>query len=492
MNTFELQAYGNVALNFFKKFGKVKSVNKRFRRCHQDHTCQRSVIVDVLIQFKNAKVANALIELGRIRVHNVELEVKPKNEPITNSFGIERMQISLVELMNASRALAPKNAHVSITDVLDDDCLGLIFEKLDLIDVVPISTVCKRFKRIAEYTFPSKIRSECIVLDELVSRSDLPSLKHFLRVFGSSVLSVSFNRLHLYKIPDVVNILLKAIAKYCQNLRFFELNVGCARISDETMIDIHPFLVKLKSLRISFWRRGSIKRIISACTQLASLVIIDRSGTIDQNVTVLPAINFPNLIKLSIDSDESVDTFLDLNPQMEEIQGTYSVIKNRLIANKMLNFRKLKLVAEKENLTEIGRFNFGHLTNMEIHTAADLSDLSLPMKNITRLNLNVLDTQENMFFLDILKAVLQKAKQLQELLIKFPLDRLLKLEKRNYHEILDIVKSRGNNTKLTIKIMCYASVKDYRFHHAKDYRFHMDPKWLKILVSYKNIIGSNV
>lgn len=173
-----------------------------------------------------------------------------------------------------------------------------IFRKFDIADVVPMMNVCKRFKRIAEDIFPSKIRRECIDFDEMVEKMSPPTMQHFLCVSGSSILCLSFNHANYFGLENGELILFKKITKFCTNLISFEYD-GCCLGTDERIFrDNRPFFTNLKRLRIPYLHQ--IEEIISMCTQLVSLEIIESNGYSSRFRSILPAKRLPNLLKFEI------------------------------------------------------------------------------------------------------------------------------------------------------------------------------------------------
>lgn len=109
------QASENVAYEFFKRFGGVKSVRYSFPRAG-NYVLKRFQYIH--IQFDDAKVASDLIKQGQIKMHHMGLGVKPKND--SNNSGAEQMEILAIEEAISSLQLAvPDNLpDTSIDDLL--------------------------------------------------------------------------------------------------------------------------------------------------------------------------------------------------------------------------------------------------------------------------------------------------------------------------------------------------------------------------------------
>lgn len=159
--------------DFFKHFGKVESTNDRSlfkNRCF-------GKLYYVLVQFKDAKVAIDLIKRDRIIINCIEFEVKPlhkifkpENETDINNTLSEdyKKSLSLSELnikSSTDQDVPDIDSPDNILNALNDDCLRLIFEKINrLSDFTPITKVCKQFERIAHEIFHLKIRKRRVQL----------------------------------------------------------------------------------------------------------------------------------------------------------------------------------------------------------------------------------------------------------------------------------------------------------------------------------------
>lgn len=175
----------------------------------------------------------------------------------------------------------------------------------------------------------------------------------------------------------------------------------------------------------------------------------------------------------------------------------------------MLFIRELTLLADKRKLTKIDRIHLKDRKGAEIHMTAPLSKgikkKIFPMTNLTCLKLEVNDffdehllielTQElhnlsrlqmnikmHTITTDLLKTMLKHAKQLQEFQIFLAPDTLLELDKTDYYDILSIVKSRKNNTKLIIRIECVPNI--LTGYHIKYVHLNMVRKNLDIILKY--------
>lgn len=510
-----------MAYDFFERFGGIESTNIRIRTAGDLHY--------VLVQFKDAKVADDLIKQGQIMMNNIEFEIKPLYEirkpndksSINNSI-TEQMETSTLSEMNIDSLTLTQNSPNNIMNALFDDCLRLIFEKIyHPADFNSIANVCLRFKRIAKEIFPSKIRQRTISLDKLIFGHEISLLQieTFLRDFGWSVSSVYLSEYHLKNISNESNTLLRMMAKYCKNLEHLDLHL--TGVETQTLIDIHPLLSKLKYLRIYLSHKlnfGPFTEFISACTQLETLKLTGWNI----NEYTLPAITFQKLINFEMTvPDFSIDAFLKLNPQIEELDTTYSLNVCRLAANKMPNIRKFILDNNNNNLfNELDSIHLRHIKHLEVHMSAELSasitNIIFPMKNIKELRLSVnnnifdeslligltrnlynlkklyifLESTEQKITTNLFKKMLQNANQLSELQIYWANESFRHFDESDYYEILEIVKSRANHLKLIIEIVCQTTlfdpkVESFSGHKTKLIRFDMDPKWLSVSVTYK-------
>lgn len=446
-----------------------------------------------------------LINRGRIIMNNTDFKVEPLHQ-------IHKRKNEDTRLGGMRKAVAQDSPN-NIMNCLNDDCLRLIFERIDhLADFVSIVNVCKRFKQIGEEMFPSKIRQKWVRFDELVFQFNYDvtvlQIANFLRIFGSSVLSVKLEGIFVKN----ANTILKMMNKYCTNIR--NLEIEFCGIEKQTLNEIELLLSKLRHLHISVLRKecGPFVGFVTACTQLETLEINGRNFFTHE--ISLPAINFQHLISFSMRVPRiSINAFLLLNTQIEILEAEYSLAQYSSIASEMSNVRKIKLKVSK-GFSGTDAIHFQHLQHMEVHLAFkfDASIINIvPMTNVTKVWLDVkFFFDENILIgltqklpemneltinfkkrghkitQDLLKKVLQKAKQLQRLNINLALNDLLHIEEEHYNEMIEIQRNRSNSTELTIDIKSETDLYGYSMegYKRKLVRFKTTPKLLTINCTY--------
>lgn len=212
-----------------------------------------------------------MIRLDRITIHNVEFEVKPLNQLNTNYSETKRRKISLPVITE------PEDSAVNKMDALNDDCLGLIFEKLNFANVLSVVKVCKRFKRVLEENCSGEFRR--VVLDELFDRQ---SIQRDLPVFGPLVYSASL-RVGRSGLPDP-DFFLKKIAKYCTNLRSFDLQIDWPDIiQDQTVIECQPFFFEFDTIEHMFNTGGCFRIQFASSLYTFGVIKIGGMGRIQCN-----------------------------------------------------------------------------------------------------------------------------------------------------------------------------------------------------------------
>lgn len=511
--------------SFFQKYGEIESTNIR---------CENNVLVCGLIQYKDCKVANYLVEQGKISLYDVEYEIKPMNEfrddQHRNVKIIERIgKLSLVEVKKFGKLT--QNTQNNIFTVLNDDCLHQIFKKIDqMSDFHSIANVCIKFNRISKEAFSSKLRQTTVSFTDLMhDRSDvtLSEIDRFLTNFGSSIFCASTlcGSFLFEDIPDISEILLKLIYKHCPNL--MELHVSAVNITKRTLLDICLLLSQLKCLQINLTPEsvfGPFNDCLVHCTQLETLNI----NGFNRIQYTLPAITFSKLINFEKTVDDiSCDEFLTHNPQIERLNINYSPKLCEIISNKLSNIQSLILHVGVYVFTEIDNIHLRHLKYLDLNLFLNINDNSIrnlyifPMKNITQLwlytpgifdqnllieltknvhalkNLTIqsIDYENleptNQITMAVLKEMLQYGKQLSELTIYCSDNYIFYFAAKDYHEVLEIIKNRANNIKLNINIECKITKMVYmKFnpsHSIERFKYinlNMFPKWLTISVNY--------
>lgn len=226
-----------------------------------------------------------MIKRDRIIINCIEFEVKPLHK-IFKSKDETEINNTLSEDYKKSLSLSEVNIKSStdqdVSDIdspdnmisaLNDDCLHLIFEKINrLSDFNPITKVCKRFERIAHETFHLKIQRRIVRFSRKTfgDKITLQQIEEFLNDFGSSieelVLDEHYSR--CINITDASNTFFKMIYKYCKNLD--NLNLYITGLTYDTPAEIRPLLSKLKYLQIYLFEESHFEpfmEFVSACNR---------------------------------------------------------------------------------------------------------------------------------------------------------------------------------------------------------------------------------
>lgn len=473
----EFQDHCKVVSNFFNTFGDVEST----------HNDLDENFYFVLVQFKDAKIAEDLVKRSRVVINDIEFQVE--STKISVAQVVKNVFIQVVDFEPSFQPTS-EDSPTNILNLLDDDCLRLIFEKVKhLSDIYSITNVCMRFNRIAKQIFATKINQECIDLIDLVPENEvtLLQIEDFLCDFGSSVLSIQIKDQHYKNILDPSNILLKTINKYCKNLEKLELTASS--VKNATMSQITSLFQHLKYLRIDLSTSifEQFKNCLLHCTQLHTL---DISGQ-NASQSSLPAVTLPKLIDFHISNPGILyDEFLAHNPQIEKLDVIYSTNVCKLIVNKMSNIRTLTLDCENNNFTETNGIYLKELKHLEIGIAIQIESLTniFPLKNITELVLSMdfagifnhtllVELAQNLRNLKtlvidlrlcktsfskhittvLLKQMLQHLNQLSRLKIYWPEESTDHNDEINFNEISEVIENRANKIKLSIELVCNLS-----------------------------------
>lgn len=142
----------------------------------------------------------------------------------------------------------PPNQRVppNIADVLNDDCLMEIFQRLHMRDLYTIAWTCKRLRALAVRVFQGRYRQRRFGSSDLKRdgisrpRTWLSQYVHCVRIFRPTSVGLCYQ----YD----KNIMLRALAEYCPDLE--EIDIGEADIEPPTMAALRPVLPRLRQLVI--------------------------------------------------------------------------------------------------------------------------------------------------------------------------------------------------------------------------------------------------
>lgn len=415
------------------------------------------------------------MERGRVILEDIEFQVKSLNK--------KKKQVDTIEpLLQVTIGDAEKN----ILNILNDDCLWLIFGKIKhFSDIYSIANVCKRFRKIAKHTFASNFKQEAINLIDLIPKNQVTlfQIEDFLREFGSLISWVQIDKQCYKNLSNSSNTILKMINKYCKNLK--KLSLIASSVETDTITETIPLFQQLKYLHIDLPSSefNNFKHCLMYCTQLETLHIF---GFVT-SVSSLPMVKLPKLTVFWLTNPGiSCDKFLTYNPQIQELDVVYSMEICKLIAEKMPNIRKLALDCYNTYFLGIDADNLKYLKYLDIHMRINTNIENIfPMKNITTMifvinhntffsdmlllelarnmpNLKMLGIEicesefsvSNQITTSLLKQMLQHANQLSELIIYWPYGYIHQFNETDYNEILEVVEKRTNEIELRIEMVC--------------------------------------
>lgn len=406
------------------------------------------------------------------------------------------------QLLNPPDQDSPKH----ILNVLNDDCLFAIFEKLHFSTLITVANVCTRFNGIAKDTFSRKYKFRKInILDlEWNRQPTLSQVNRFLNEFGSSITSLSlFERsLTRYigrKIKDT-DIMLKMINKYCKSIN--ELEFNGLEVHEQKLYEIRGLLERLEILRVYDVKTASMFDIISNCSKLKTLDLKFDISIKDVGHFILPNTIHPFLVEVNlrlpfVDEDfhsKAIQRFTELNTKLKILKlGTAfklvmtnlsklnelkkleidlgTTVKKMPIIIKTLNSPNIQIenlsviihylgpdfmeiLSKCPNITEI------HISYVISSTTDVLILLLKRLPNMKKLTFNLYELEDfhaisrNECY--IIQSILQHANQLSKLTFitenGYPFDRYC-ISNAEYYDILKSVENRRNGIKLTIDFL---------------------------------------
>lgn len=423
----------------FNWFGKVKSIQSGCDDCSSCFT----------VEFRDGQIAAQLLNKRQLKLDGSTFQVRS-----INKFHHQSILNNIDVVDNIDPLLRPPSAQDSpkhILNLLNDHCLCEIFQNIDhLADFHSIANVCVRFNQIAKLVFPSKIRLRWINFDEWVfnngtsfNRIILSQIENFLCNFGSSIVSLQFRPYYFQQTPNVENLALKMIAKYCKNLRCLDIKITYEH--NEISNEICSIFSKLKILRIRLPNYG----FISACTEIEELEIRNQWNITNR----LPEISFPKLIKFKGPCYSLSTGFLKQNLRIEDLDiiSCYSDSPEmfQFISRNMLNLKKLTLCSP----IKLEHFSENFLNNVECcFQTLNFENISLisRLQNVTQI-----------IFLQIRESL-----ENQLIILAKNLHNLQKIEIKNKHTVSAI-------SIATIKqVLQHANLSE--FHHKKSGLYHFD------------------
>lgn len=488
----------------FRKYGTVESVQISSNK--DKH---------LLIQFKDERTVNEMLLKRQIVINHFKFKIQSLKETHLLVYGLMNRNFH-VDPTNESNSMLQTpsiNVKSSILNILNDDCLREVFEKVCKIDdFESIVKVCPRFEQIATPVFETNVkRREISVLD---FKNSIKFLE-FLSIFGGSVESLRLCEYDFaneffyepYQKTTMLDRFLPAVHRYCYNLRI--LYIYISNISIATINKISPLLARLTVLSISFacgTQCLSFLGLVSACYQLETFFI---DGCHPGFNATIPAVHLPKLRDFQIHTiDVEFQNFLMENPQIETITIRHFENFPVLFQVQFENIRKLILLTGNMSIANEYALQIEKLNpaEIEIEMALDNSISSIfRLKNITTLQLHAGDSYRE----ELLQSLVQILSNLKRMSIDhsyaplnfYAIKRMLRNAKRlelfdltcqrnntesfvenDYDEIVEIVKKRNNGTKLSMRLFHTSSFFNIAMisYEAKLLVFDTQSEWLHV------------
>lgn len=220
-----------------------------------------------------------------------------------------------------------KSVTISTTNLLDlnDDCFHEIFDYFNVIELVPVSQVCKRLNQLAESYFTrkyTKMDFSTLFKGRLISNEDT---KNILLNFGPMIQSMSISRQMFHNhetVGFVEEVVLKDIAESCgKTLQTLELNDF--NFTPYAVESLNMLSKSLKSLSLEgcVLAEGCIFHL-SNFSSLKELKLIDARhcyGLMDS----FPALENLELNNVSIPSKCILEHFVVTHRQLKTLEITF-------------------------------------------------------------------------------------------------------------------------------------------------------------------------
>lgn len=210
--------------------------------------------------------------------------------------------MSNVEAESSTNPL--NDASNNILNQLNDDFVHRIFSFLEMVDLLEITKVCRRFNKIANEVFEAKHANFEGFRGEIIMH--YWPFKDILNTFGRSIKSFG---------PAVLNdVHCELAVKHCPNVK----ELKCSVRDQQTVDQLRPLIVRLDKLDIHLTDASiSIEDWFGADIQLKKLSI-EHSNTYFR----LPKGNLPELVELKMKSVRlggGSEIFFRENPQLRRL-----------------------------------------------------------------------------------------------------------------------------------------------------------------------------
>lgn len=297
---FQISAYQ--VYSSLKKFGAVKEV-KFF--------CKYDVFYYyywVFVEFDDCQYAEAALSKSLIKIGDVTLKIKPCK--MSDCYWIFKEWKTNVKNNNELYLHVPdENSPNNILNVLNDDCLREICQKLPFRDLCSLLRVCVRFNEISQ-EYLAKEPFDVWSFAPLT----LQQTNDYLSNFGSLITKIKIGK-YYGDVPWPLShehCFWGMISEHCINIR---------KIVVSDLVDLHlfseliPMFGRLKALHFqtnTSETNRSINSILPVCSQLKALSI--------KTSDYLPPIKMPSLVAIrlyNVGFLSSLESFLSLNTQIE-------------------------------------------------------------------------------------------------------------------------------------------------------------------------------
>lgn len=196
-----------------------------------------------------------------------------------------------------------------ILNALNDDCFRDIFESsaLDLMDLIAIGNVCKRFHSIARQVFKRKYRD--LAQHFPLTTESLWQTEMFVRTFGNEIASIDLTRAN----EPRTDIHLRLILAHCTRITALK----CEMHEDQTITAVRSILPQLRHFEVYTRESMDLSRLfdVNQAYQLQTLKTVN---------ALLPIMRFPQLTELHVEANESrrqrfIERFFRINGQLLQL-----------------------------------------------------------------------------------------------------------------------------------------------------------------------------
>lgn len=318
---------------YFERFGEVETV-----RIHS-----RDDFYYGFVQFKMEECAKAALSMKSHRIGNCFVKVKeadfwhqpPVDQGPPNPLLTPPEQDSPHQILNK----------------LDDDCLRVVFQFLNLNDLCNAAEACTRFNKQAKDAFSMKYKNLNMAEFKLKNENQIDSL---LKNFGPMIVSLKVSS---YRFEDICrgdDFLLKIQTK-CENLKDLSLE-GFSDFGQ-----LQPLFAKLERLALEYCEFDHrMTDLLGVCKKLKKLCLdsceTESTAYITQNFPMLEEACLNDLENLS---EDVMNGFVTSNPTLEKLKilcfsKTFTTRWFSSIGQHLPNLKELEIF--EDDCTIVGNF----------------------------------------------------------------------------------------------------------------------------------------